>query len=117
MKTISNAKIARSLDLWNEYFNTSALMTDAEFHAMSIEQRLAMLDAAFGPDHALTGKPSNNTGKLKAGAKRATLALRLAAEDKELLQTQAKAKGVSVSRHVTDLFHKMNLTLTNEGSL
>jgi hypothetical protein len=53
--------------------------------------------------HALTGKPSNNAGKYKAGAKRSTLALRITAEHKATLQTQAKAKGVSVSRHIVDL--------------
>jgi hypothetical protein len=53
--------------------------------------------------HALTGKPSNNAGKLKVGAKRSTLALRITAEHKAMLQTQAKAKGVSVSRHIVDL--------------
>lgn len=41
-------EIASDLCLWNEYFNTSALMTDAEFRAMTVAERLRMLIAAFG---------------------------------------------------------------------
>ncbi len=50
MTTYTNAEIASDLNLWNEYFNTSALMTDEEFHAMSYDQRLQMLIDAFGTD-------------------------------------------------------------------
>ena len=46
MSKYTNAQIAASLKLWNEYFNTSDLMTDDEFHAMSFDERLAMLDKA-----------------------------------------------------------------------
>lgn len=52
MAKYTNAQIAGSLSLWNEYFNTSALMTDEEFHAMSFTERLGMLVAAFGEDEA-----------------------------------------------------------------
>lgn len=46
----TNAEIAASLNLWNEYFNTSAVLTDEEFHEMSYDERLKMLIAAFGDD-------------------------------------------------------------------
>lgn len=46
----TNAEIAANLNLWNEYFNTSAMMTDEEFHAMSYDERLKMLVDAFGKD-------------------------------------------------------------------
>lgn len=50
MSNYTNSEIAGGLNLWNEYFNTSALMTDEEFHEMSYEQRLQMLVDAFGDD-------------------------------------------------------------------
>jgi hypothetical protein len=50
MTTYTNAEIARDLNLWNEYYNVSALMTDEEFHMMSYDQRLQMLIDAFGTD-------------------------------------------------------------------
>lgn len=46
----TNAEIAANLNLWNEYFNTSAMMTDEEFHATSYDERLKMLVDAFGED-------------------------------------------------------------------
>lgn len=46
----TNAEIAANLNLWNEYFNTSAMMTDEEFHAMSYDERMTMLANAFGED-------------------------------------------------------------------
>lgn len=46
----TNAEIAANLNLWNEYFNTSAMMTDEEFHAMIYDERLKMLMDAFGED-------------------------------------------------------------------
>lgn len=50
MTKYTNAQIAADLNLWNEYFNTSAMMTDDEFHAMSYDERLKMLNDAFGDD-------------------------------------------------------------------
>ena len=50
MSKYTNAQIAASLELWNEYFNTSGLMTDDEFYAMRLDERLAMLDKAY-PDY------------------------------------------------------------------
>lgn len=47
---MKNAQIASDLKLWNEYFNVDALMTDEEFFAMTYQERLALLVAAFGED-------------------------------------------------------------------
>ena len=47
---MKNAQIAADLNLWNEYFNVDAMMTDEEFYAMSEEERLEMLVEAFGED-------------------------------------------------------------------
>jgi len=46
----TNTQIAADLNLWNEYFNTAALMSDDEFHAMSYDERLKLLVDAFGDD-------------------------------------------------------------------
>jgi len=51
MTKYTNAQIADDLNLWDEYFNTSAVMTDEEFHAMSFEERLQMLNDAYGDDN------------------------------------------------------------------
>ena len=50
MNKVTNAQIAADIDLWNEYFNVDAMMTDEEFHAMTEEERLQMLVDAFGED-------------------------------------------------------------------
>ena len=50
MAKYTNEQIAQSLNLWNEYFNVDALMTDEEFNAMSLDERLALLVEAFGED-------------------------------------------------------------------
>ena len=50
MPKYTNEQIAGNLNLWNEYFNTAAMMTDEEFHAMSYDERLKMLVDAFGED-------------------------------------------------------------------
>ena len=51
MAKYTNAQIAASLELWDEYFNTSGLMSEEEFQAMSLAERIAMLDEAY-PDNA-----------------------------------------------------------------
>jgi hypothetical protein len=61
MAKYTNAQIAGSLDLWNEYFNTSALMTDEEFHTLSYDQRLQMLVEAFGADENEENTTMNST--------------------------------------------------------
>lgn len=50
MSKYTNAQIAASLKLWNEYFNTSGLMADDEFNVMSLDERIAMLDEAYHDD-------------------------------------------------------------------
>jgi hypothetical protein len=50
----TNREIAENLTLWNEYFNADATMSDEEFESMPIDQRLALLDEAFGKDPELT---------------------------------------------------------------
>ena len=47
---MKNAQIAADINLWNEYFNVDAMMSDEEFYAMSEEERMEMLVAAFGED-------------------------------------------------------------------
>lgn len=46
MKTY--AEIANDLALWNEYFNTDGAMTDDEFYALSVDEKVNLLIAAFG---------------------------------------------------------------------
>ena len=46
----THRQVAENIDLWDEYFNTSALMSAEDFHAMSVEERVAMLVEAFGED-------------------------------------------------------------------
>ena len=50
MSTYTNEQIAADIDLWNEYFNVNAIMTDDEFHIMSYDERLKMLVESFGED-------------------------------------------------------------------
>ena len=47
MKTPSNVEIAADLDLWNEYYNTNAFMTDEDFSAMTYDERLEMLNRDY----------------------------------------------------------------------
>ena len=50
MKTgyISNQMMAQSWDLWREYIDPDATMTEAEFDAMTVEDRIRLIEAAFG---------------------------------------------------------------------
>lgn len=43
-------QIAADYRLWVEYFDTDGNMTEDEFDAMSTEQKLALIEAAFGAD-------------------------------------------------------------------
>jgi len=47
---MKNTAIASSLEIWNEYFNVDAMMTDADFYSMTFDERLKMLIEAFGED-------------------------------------------------------------------
>lgn len=42
-------QLATDFQLWGEFFDTSATMTEEEFDAMSIEGKVALLVQAFGP--------------------------------------------------------------------
>ena len=50
MKTayISNRAMAQSWGLWREYIDPDATMTEAEFDAMTVEDRIRLIEAAFG---------------------------------------------------------------------
>ena len=50
MKTayISNRAMAQSWDLWREYIDPDATMTEAEFDSMTVEDRIRLIEAAFG---------------------------------------------------------------------
>lgn len=47
---VTNHEVASSLNLWNEYFNVDAMMSDEEFEEMTYEERVTMLIKAFGAD-------------------------------------------------------------------
>ena len=43
-------QLAQSWDLWREYIDPDATMTEAEFDAMTVEQRIGLIKAAFDGD-------------------------------------------------------------------
>lgn len=44
------AEIAADFALWNEFVNTDGAMTEDEFNAMTIEQKVALQVEAFGAE-------------------------------------------------------------------
>lgn len=44
------AQIAADFQLWGEFVDTSAEMTEEEFDAMSVEDKIALQVEAFGPE-------------------------------------------------------------------
>ncbi|WP_167595299.1 hypothetical protein [Chromobacterium subtsugae] len=44
-------QIASDFQLWGEYFDTAAEMTEEEFNAMSTEDKVALQVQAFGPEN------------------------------------------------------------------
>ncbi len=48
----TNREVAEKFDRWQEYYDPSATMTEAEFDALTIEEREAMVEEAFGTDAA-----------------------------------------------------------------
>ena len=46
MSHYTNAQIASSQDLWDEYYNTSAF-PQSEFRALTYDERLTMLDEDY----------------------------------------------------------------------
>ena len=47
MNTHTNTDIATSWILWQQYVDTAATMTDVEFDAMTISERIAMIESCF----------------------------------------------------------------------
>ena len=50
MQPYSYYEIASDLVLWDEYINNFGELTDDQFRAMTIEQRIAMITRAYGPE-------------------------------------------------------------------
>ena len=50
MNEHTNTEIAISYALWVEYVDADGTTTKSEFDAMSTEQKLALIEAAFGAD-------------------------------------------------------------------
>jgi hypothetical protein len=46
----SYAEIAASLDLWRDRMDTDLALSDEEFQAMSIDERVALMVEVFGPE-------------------------------------------------------------------
>jgi len=49
-KQHSYAEIAQDFSLWGEYVDRDATMTEAEFDALSVEQKIALQVEAFGEE-------------------------------------------------------------------
>ena len=47
---MNHAQIAENFANWNEYFNTDGAMTESEFDALNFEERVALLEEAFGKE-------------------------------------------------------------------
>lgn len=50
LSTLSNHTIAQSWDLWCECIDPDATMTEAEFDAMTVEDRIRLIDKCFGAE-------------------------------------------------------------------
>ncbi|CAM4147363.1 hypothetical protein BOTU111921_14290 [Bordetella tumbae] len=50
MQPYSYRQIASDLVLWDEYVNNFGELTDDQFRAMTVEQRIAMIARAYGPE-------------------------------------------------------------------
>ena len=50
MNQHTNQQIASSYALWVEYFDVDGTTSEAEFNDMTVEQKLALIEAAFGAD-------------------------------------------------------------------
>ena len=46
-------QLATNFALWGEYFDGDATMTEAEFDALTVQQRMALLADAYGTDAAV----------------------------------------------------------------
>jgi len=54
MSKYTNEQIATDIELWNEYFNTLAVMSDEEFYSLDVATKIKMLVEAFGEDEDAT---------------------------------------------------------------
>ena len=50
MQSPTYQQIAESFRLWQEYADRDGTMTEAEFDALTVEQRIEILTQAFGAD-------------------------------------------------------------------
>ena len=50
MPKYTNREVAAHFEIWAEYYDPSQTMTEAEFDALTIDQREAMVEEAFGTD-------------------------------------------------------------------
>ena len=48
MSRHTNNEIATNWNLWQEYVDTDANMTEAEFYALTIRERVSMIAECFG---------------------------------------------------------------------
>lgn len=47
---MKNKQIANSWPLWQEYMDAGATMTEAEFEALTVAERIELLESCFGAD-------------------------------------------------------------------
>jgi hypothetical protein len=52
MPKYTNREVAEKFDRWQEYFDPSATMTEAEFDALTLDEREALVEEVFGTDAA-----------------------------------------------------------------
>lgn len=50
MTKYTNQEVAESFELWQEYFDVNAAMTEEEFNSLTVEEREAMIEESFGTD-------------------------------------------------------------------
>jgi 5'-deoxynucleotidase YfbR-like HD superfamily hydrolase len=50
MAKFTNRQIAESFQLWQEYIDPMATMTEEQFDALTVEERERMIEEMFGPD-------------------------------------------------------------------
>jgi hypothetical protein len=53
VKTITNEKIAKSWELWQEYADPTATMTKEQFDEMTFDERFDLLVECFGEDEPI----------------------------------------------------------------
>lgn len=49
-RSITRATIASDYRLWQEYVDPDAAMTEAEFHAMSVDEKIALQSEIWGDE-------------------------------------------------------------------